>query len=65
MENQSITEENLFSGQLPTQIVISVVDNDAYSGVIQKSPFNFKHNNINFITIYRDGGSNFFKTTAA
>ena len=31
------------------------MDNDAYSGAIQKSPFNFKHNNINFITIYRDG----------
>ena len=31
------------------------MDNDAYNGTIQKSPFNFKHNSINFITIYCDG----------
>ena len=55
MVNRSITKENLFLGQLPTQIVVGVVDNDAYNGAIQKSSFNFKHNNINFIIIYRDG----------
>ena len=54
MGNRSITKENLFLGQLPTRIVVGVVDNDAYNGAIQKSPFNFKHNNINFITICRD-----------
>ena len=36
-------------------MVVGVVDNDAYNGVITKSPFNFKHNHINFMTIYRDG----------
>ena len=36
-------------------MVVGVVDNDAYNGVITKSPFNFKHNSINFMTIYRDG----------
>ena len=55
MGNRSITKENFFLGQLPTRIVVSVVDNDAYDGAIQKSTFYFKHNNINFITIYRDG----------
>ena len=55
MGNRSITKENLFLGQLPTQIVVGVVDNNAYNGAIHKSPFNFKHNNINFITIYCDG----------
>ena len=55
MGNLSITKENLFLGQLPTRIEVGVVDNDAYNGAIQKSPFNFKHNNINFITIYRNG----------
>ena len=53
--NRSITKENLFLGQLPTRMVVGVVDNDAYNGVITKSPFNFKHNSINFMTIYRDG----------
>ena len=37
------TKENLFLGQLPTRLVVGVVDNDAYNGVITKS------------TIYRDG----------
>ena len=53
--NRSITKKNLFLGQLPTRLVVGVVDNDAYNGVIIKSPFHFKHNNINFKTIYRDG----------
>ena len=37
--------------------MVGVVDNDAYNGTIQKSSFNFKHNSINFITIYRGGVS--------
>ena len=49
--NRSITKENLFLGQLPTLLVVGAVDNDAYNGVITKSPFHFKHNNINFMTI--------------
>ena len=52
--NRSITKQNLFLGQLPTQLVVGVVDNEAYNGVITKSPFYFKHNNINFMTIYQD-----------
>ena len=55
MRNRSIAKENLFLGQLPTRIVVGVADNDAYNDAIQKLSFNFKHNNINFITIYRDG----------
>ena len=35
--------------------MFGVVDNDAYNGVIAKSPFNFQHNHINFVAIYRDG----------
>ena len=35
--------------------MVGVVYNDVYNGAIQKSPFNFKHNNINFIAIYGDG----------
>ena len=53
--NRSINKENLFLGQLPTRIVIGLVDNDAYNGVIEKSPFNFKHHNINFMCLYKDG----------
>jgi len=38
-----VSQEKLFSGQLPTRIVIGLVDNRAYNGDRQKIPFNFKH----------------------
>ena len=53
--NLSISKENLFLGQLPTRIIVGLVDNDSYNGTIAKSPFNFKHNNVNFMSVYRDG----------
>ena len=53
--NLTAIKENLFLGQLPKRVVIGFVDNDAYNGVIGKNPFNFKHNNINFIALYKDG----------
>ena len=42
-------------------MVVGVVKNDAYNGVITKSSFNFKHNSINFMTIYHDGVQISFK----
>ena len=53
--NLTAIKENLFWGQLPKRAVIGFVDNDAYNGVIGKNPFNFKHHNINFIALYKDG----------
>ncbi|XP_075784913.1 uncharacterized protein F54H12.2-like [Pelodiscus sinensis] len=48
-------QKNLFLGQLPKQLVIGFVDNDAFSGSYVKNPFNFKHYNINFVALYVDG----------
>ncbi|XP_065263663.1 deleted in malignant brain tumors 1 protein-like [Emys orbicularis] len=48
-------QENLFLGQLPKQLVIGFIDNDAFSGSYVKNPFNFKHYNINFVALYVDG----------
>ena len=42
--NRSVSKENLFLSQLPTRLVLGVMDNDAYNGVIAKSPFNRKLN---------------------
>jgi len=50
-ENRSISKKNLFLGQLPTRIIFGVVDNDAFNGLTAKSPFNFKHNGINFVAV--------------
>ncbi|XP_078250549.1 uncharacterized protein F54H12.2-like [Pogona vitticeps] len=48
-------QENLFLGQLPKQLVITFVDNEAFSGAYDKNPFNFQHFNVNFIALYVDG----------
>jgi hypothetical protein len=48
-------QENLFSGQLPTRIVIGLVDNDAFNGNYAKNPFNFKHFDLNEMKIFLDG----------
>ena len=53
--NMTITKENLFLGQQPTRILLAAIKNEAFHGIITKSPFNFKHSDINFVAIYRDG----------
>ena len=53
--NLDFSQENLFTGQLPTRLVIGCVDNDSYNGDYDKNPFNFKHYNLNQIKVYLDG----------
>lgn len=53
--NMSYVQDNIFTGQMPNRIVIACVDNDAFNGNYKKSPFEFKHYNINFIGVYVDG----------
>ena len=53
--NLDCSQENIFSGQLPTRLVIGCVDNDAYNGVYGKNPFNFKHYNLTQLKVYLDG----------
>ena len=53
--NLDCSHENLFSGQLPTRLVIGCVDNDAFNGSYEKNPFNFKHYNLSQIKVYLDG----------
>ncbi|GFW21693.1 uncharacterized protein F54H12.2 [Trichonephila clavipes] len=48
-------QNNVFSGQMPKRIVIACVDNDAFNGNYKKSPFEFKHYDVNFIGVYVDG----------
>ena len=53
--NLDCSQENLFSGQLPTRLVIGWVDNDAFNGNYGKNPFNFKHYNLTQFKVYLDG----------
>ena len=50
-----VSHEKLFSGQLPTRIVIGLVSNQAFNGHVERNPFNFQHFNLNEIGLYLDG----------
>ena len=53
--NLNHTQENLFTGQLPTRIVIGCVDNDSFNGRYAKNPYNFKHFDLTQLKVYLDG----------
>ena len=50
-----VSHEKLFSGQLPTRIVVGLVRNDAFNGNRERNPFNFQHFNVTEISLYLDG----------
>ena len=35
------SQEKLFSGQLPTRLILGCVDNRAFNGDLERNPFNF------------------------
>ncbi|GFU30344.1 uncharacterized protein F54H12.2 [Trichonephila clavipes] len=41
-------QDNIFSGQMPNKLFIGCVDNEAFHGAFSKSPYEFKHFNLNF-----------------
>jgi hypothetical protein len=49
------SQESLFSGQLPTRLVIGCVDNRAFNGAYNRNPYNFEHFNMTQLKIYLDG----------
>lgn len=51
----SLNLDNIVLGQLPTNLVFCMVDNDAYTGLKNKNPFNFKHNKITSSSLYVNG----------
>ena len=54
-----VTHEKLFSGQLPTRIVVGLVSNRAFNGHLESNPFNFKHYSLSEIALYLDGQQQF------
>lgn len=49
--NQSFTEENLFQGNLPSRIIIGLVNGSGFAGNYNTNPFRFESFNLNFISI--------------
>ena len=53
--------EKLFTGQLPSRLVIGCVDNDALNVHYVKNSFNFKHYTFNEISLHLDWHTQPFK----
>ena len=56
---RDVSHEKLFSGQLPTRLVVGLVNNRAFNGHLESNPFNFKHYNLSEIALYLDGQQQF------
>ena len=41
--SHTFVTENIFHGQVPCNIIIGMVDNEAYSGCFLKNPFNYQN----------------------
>ncbi|CAH1240717.1 Hypp6073 [Branchiostoma lanceolatum] len=53
--NHSVSNDNLFLGQIPKRVAIALVDNAAFQGSYGTNPFNFQHFNLNHISLCVDG----------
>ena len=51
----SFTHDNLFLGQLPKRIVLGLLDNHAFNGDISLNPYNFQHDNLNYLAVRLNG----------
>ena len=54
--NQStFVVDNVFMGQLPCKIIFGLVSNTAFGGNYYQNPFNFNHNDLNFVALHING----------
>ena len=52
---QSFMKDNIFLGQLPKRLVVGMVHNEGFAGVVGRNPYNFEHFNVNYMQLYTDG----------
>jgi hypothetical protein len=53
LRNHNISQ--IFRGQLPRSLIIGFVDTAAYDGAINKNPFVFEHNKLNYFNLFVNG----------
>jgi hypothetical protein len=53
----SFSADDMFQGEVPSQLLLGLVSSRAYGGDYKKSPFNFQHFDCNFVALYVDGQS--------
>ena len=54
---RNYTVENIFQGEVPTDLIVGLVSSQAYVGNNSKNPFNFQHFNCNFCGFYVNSDS--------
>jgi hypothetical protein len=52
---QIFQENSIISGQIPSRVIVGMVDNDAFAGTYAKSPFNFKHYSVEEMYLHHNG----------
>ena len=53
--SSSAAVDNVFLGAIPNRIIVGLVNANAMEGSFTENPFNFKHFDINFLSLYIDG----------
>jgi hypothetical protein len=51
------TVDNIFSGDIPSSVIIGLVPSEGYNGSYKRNPLNFHHFNCNFCGFYINGES--------
>lgn len=56
LENSRIcNQENLFLGTIPKYVVLGMVHHNTFTGRRDLCPFNFRHNNVEYLALCQDG----------
>ena len=53
----SFSADNMFQGEVPSQLILGLVASKSYNGDYKRSPYNFQHFDCNFVGFYVDGQS--------
>ncbi len=53
-QSLDVNQENIFMGQIPTRVIIGLLDHDAFTGNYKKNPFNFKNFKLTKISLQLD-----------
>lgn len=51
------TADNIFQGDVPSEVVVGLVPSEGFNGNYKRNPFNFDHFNCNFCGFYINGES--------
>ena len=49
---RNFTKDNIFQGDVPSDVIIGLVSTEAYAGTYNKNPFNFQHFDCNYCGLF-------------